>query len=255
MRPRMSASPKPLPRFSLAATCLGHAALFTWAGVAMPWRPGTTFAISLGLLVVLHLATGVVALLKRPHWLQWTWRALAAASALTFVTMGWSMAAAAIYVGKLYQRIGPSVAGGIVVAAIVLGLLTLPISVWGALHCWPTRARSARQVGLGAALLGGLLVLTLPLASSAASAVPVPLVDSQLGSDVANLLEGFSQREGTGPARTVAGVGAATCKAPITAEGLTLLVAYSPHRGEPRSIARTPSAPRLHGRGRSRQGR
>ena len=128
----MSVPPQPLPRLSLAATCLGHAIVLGSAAAALPWRSGTTFAVTLTLLTVLHLVTGVTALLRRPQWLIWAWRALSVASGLAFVIIGWSMAAAALYVAKLYLRLGPSVAAGITAAAVVLGLLTLPMAIWGA---------------------------------------------------------------------------------------------------------------------------
>src|SRR5260221_8251701 len=96
MRPRMSAQPQPFPRTSLAATCVGHAAIFGWAAASLPWRSGTLFALILSVLALLHAATAVIALLRRPLWLLWIWRALTIASAFAFVVVGWSMAAAAL---------------------------------------------------------------------------------------------------------------------------------------------------------------
>src|SRR5882724_6004584 len=125
MRPRMSEPSRPLPRYSLAATCFGHAAVFAAAGSTLPWRSGTTFAALATLLAALHLATGVTALLNRPTWQVLVWRALSAASALACVIMVWSMAAAALYISRLYPRLGPTVAGGIFLAALLLILLTL----------------------------------------------------------------------------------------------------------------------------------
>jgi len=231
----MSAPPLPLPRVSLALTCLGHAAFFGWAGAALPWRSGTTFALSVTLLSVLHLATAVTALLRRPAWLTWSWRALSVVSILVFVIMGWSMAAAALYVSKLYLRLGPSVADGIVAAAIILALLTLPVAIWGARHTWPSRVRSLRHVGLGTSLLGGLCVLSLPLASSAAQAQPVHIVDARLSSELSRLLEAHLQQEPVGRPRSVAGAGAAVCKKELTPERLTLLVAFVRRKGGPTS--------------------
>ena len=200
-------------------------------GASLPWRSGTTFALTLSLLSVLHLATAILALLRKSVWLIWSWRALSALSVLTFVGVGWSMAAAALYVAKLYLRLGPAVAGGIVAAAVLLSLLTLPIAIWGARHTWPARNRSLGRVGAGASLLGGLCVLTLPLASSAARAESVHQVDARLSTDLSNLLERHMQ-EKTGQAqRSVAGAGPAVCKNPLTPERLTLLVAFTPVKG------------------------
>ena len=236
MRPRMSESSPPLPRVSLAVTCFGHAAFFGWAASALPWRSGTTFALAASLLALLHLATGITALLRKPAWLVWAWRALSVGSALTFLGVGWTMAAAAIYVGKLYLRLGPSVAGGIWAAAILLGLLTLPVAIWGALHTWPSRTRSLRRLGLGGSALSAVCVLTLPLASSAASAEPVHHVDAALSTDLSKLLETHSKQEPSGARRSVAGAGPAVCESPITSERLSLLVAYVPRRGRAASV-------------------
>ncbi len=226
----MSPPPQPLPRLSLAATCLGHAIVLGSVAAALPWRSGTTFAVTLTLLTVLHLVTGVTALLRRPQWLIWAWRALSVVSGLAFVIIGWSMAAAALYVAKLYLRLGPSVAAGIGAAAVVLGLLTLPMAIWGARHTWPSRARSARRLGIGASALGVFAVLTLPLASSAAVAEPVHQADSRLASELSQLLEEFVQQAPGRGHFTVAGAPPAVCKGPITSDGVTLLVAYVPKK-------------------------
>jgi hypothetical protein len=231
MRPCMSDPSPPMPRVSLAVTCLGHAAVFGWAASALPWRSGTAFALTFSLLTVLHVATAVTALLRKPVWLLWAWRALSIGSALTFLAVGWSMAAAAIYVGKLYLRLGPSVAGGIFAAAVVMGLLTLPVAVWGALHTWPRRSRSPRRLGLGGAALSALCVLTLPLASSAARAEPVHQVDAALSTDLSRMLEEHMQQEPMRNRKSVAGAGPAVCKHPLGPDLLTLLVAYVPRRG------------------------
>jgi hypothetical protein len=213
--------------------CLGHAAIFGWAAAYLPWRSGTMFALIFGSLALLHVATTITALLRKPEWLLWTWRALTLASALSFAAIGWTLAAAALYVAKLYLRLGPEVAGGIVAAAIVVGLLTLPIAIWGAHYSWPAKTRA--RLGIGAAGLLALLLFTLPLASRAAVAEPVPAADSQLISDVRSLLEEHVQEPPAGGNRTVAGVGPAVCKDPITRDRLTLLLAYAARRGGLRS--------------------
>jgi hypothetical protein len=243
MRPRMSAPSLPLPRVSLAVTCFGHAAVFGWAGATLPWRSGTTFALSLSLLSVLHFATAVTALLRRPAWLTWAWRALSVFSILVFVTVGWSMAAAALYVSKLYLRLGPSVAGGIVAAAVILALLTLPVAIWGALHTWPRRTRSLRRVGAATSLLGALCVLGLPLASSAAQAQPIRLVDARVSSEVSRVLEQHLRRKPGRRPHSVAGVGPAACKQELTPERLTLLVAFTRRNGGPESACLQASNP------------
>jgi hypothetical protein len=73
-------------------------------------------------------------------------------------------------------------------------------------------------VGLGTSLLGALCVLTLPLASSAAQAQSVPLVDARLSSDLSRVLEEHLQQEPARNPRSVAGVGPAVCKRPLTPE-------------------------------------
>lgn len=241
----MSDSPQILPRTSLAVTCLGHAALFGWAAATLPWRSGTTFALSLTLLAILHVATAVTALLKRPAWLIWAWRALTAASLLVFVLMGWSIAAAALYVGKLYLRLGPSVASGLIIAGILLALLTLPISIWGARLTWSQRARSFKRLGTGAGVLVALLVFTLPLASSAARAESIKHVDSSLSADIEALLEEHTKLDPAASVSSVADAGPALCKYPIGSDLLAALVSYDSKRGGTRSEclqAETPTA-------------
>jgi len=240
----VAAAARPLPRASLAVTCFAHAAVFGWAGSTLPWRSGTIFAALALLLAALHLATGVTALVRRPAWLVWAWRALSISSAFGCVLMVWSMAAAALYILKLYPRLGPTVAGAILFAALLLVLLTLPIAVWGARYTWPANLRSPRHLGRSAAALGGLFVLTLPLASSAAKAEPVPRVDAKVTSDLSNLLEGYAQEPALGTRYTVAGAGPAACSEPITVERLTLLVAYTARSGGARSACVQARAPR-----------
>jgi len=240
----MSEAPQPLPRVSLAVTCFGHAAVFGWAGATLPWRSGTTFAAALSLLAILHLATGVIALVRKPEWLVWSWRALSVLSGLVFLGVGWSMAAAALYVSKLYLRMGPSVGGGILAAGILLALLTVPMAIWGARHTWPSRTKSFRRLGAGASLLIGLCVLSLPLASSAARAEMVRAADSHLTSDLTSLLESHAQLEPRRSRLSIAGAGAAECKQPVSTDGLTLLVAYVARRGAARSACLQASNPR-----------
>ncbi|MDF3067688.1 MAG: hypothetical protein K0R38_3289 [Polyangiaceae bacterium] len=225
--PRMSATPPPLPRSSLAVTCFGHALLFAWAAAVLPWRSGTTFAISLTVLALLHSSTGVLALLKRPHWLIWSWRALSIVSLLVFALMGGALAAGAIYVGKLYLKLGPPVATVLVAAFVLTSLLTLPVAVWGARHTWPRKARSLRSVGAGLSALVALLVFTLPLASSAARATPVSGADARIGSDIAELLDQHLQRSPISGDRTVGGVGPVKCKYPLDSGRLTIFVAHT----------------------------
>lgn len=223
--------PPPLPRSSLAVTCLGHAAVFGWAAASLPWRSGTTFAITLGLLCLLHVSTGVLALLKKPTWLVWSFRLLSIISLATFVLMGWSIAAAAIYVGKLYLRLGPSVASGLVAALVVLALLTLPIAIWGARHTWSKKFTSLRGISVLLSVLAALLVFTLPLASSAARAESVGRVDARVTADVTATLERHLERDAGGQRFTVAGAGAASCRYPVTSERITLLLAFGTRDG------------------------
>lgn len=229
-------SPPPLPRISLAATCLGHAVVFGLAAAFLPWRPGTTFAVIFAVLTALHVATGVLALLKKPEWLVLAWRALSVASALTFVIVGWSLAAAAIYVSKLYLSLGPPVASGIAATGVLLALLTVPMAIWGARYTWPSRLRSAKRVAASAGVVAGIFVLTLPLAGSAALGEPVRLVDARFSSQIRDDLEQYSQQEAVSAARSVAGVEAAECKKPIDGERVTVLVAFAALAGGTRSV-------------------
>jgi hypothetical protein len=215
---------RPLPRSSLTATCLGHAAVFAWAAANLPWRSGTAFAVICSILTLLHVTTAVTALLRKPEWLVRVWRVLSVASALAFLVLGWSMAAAALYVSKLYLRLGPSVGSGILAAAAIVGLLTVPMAIWGARHTWPLKGRSARRLGAGGSLLVVLAMLSLPLAASAARATPVPLADAGVSASLVEILEQHSRREPGGKFASVAGAGSASCTQPVNSDRLTLFV-------------------------------
>jgi len=171
----------------------------------------------------------VTALLRQPLWLLWSWRALSVASLLSFVISAWAMAAAALYVTKLYTRLGPTVAGGIVIAAVLITLLTLPIGIWGAWRTWPVRMRSPRRLGLGSLSLLSVVVLSMPLVSRAAQGELVTRANPEVAADLRDLLEEHAQRPARRESRSVAGVGPAECEHPIDAERLTLLVAYVRH--------------------------
>jgi hypothetical protein len=223
------------PRFGLAATCLGHAAIFAWAATTLPWRSGSTFTLTLSVLALLHFSTATAALLRKSTWLLWSWRALSAVSALAFVGFSWSIAAAALYVSKLYLRLGPPVAGGLTAVAIVLGLLTLPIAIWGAIVTVPHAARVRRRLGIGALLPIILAILALPLASSAARGEPIPHSDAELVSSISDVLDAHVQQSPPGARLTVAGAPAAECAQPIKADVVTLLIAFVDREGVARS--------------------
>jgi hypothetical protein len=187
------------------------------------------------LLALLHVATAAAALLRKPTWLLWAWRTLSLTSGVAFVGFTWSIAAAALYVSKLYLRLGPPIAGGLCAVAIVLGVLTLPIAIWGALVTLPQAARARRHFSIGALLLIALAVLSVPLAGNAARGQPVPQSDAELVSHVSDVLDTYVQQSPPDPRLTVAGAGAAECAQPITAGVLTLLVAYVDSDGKARS--------------------
>ncbi|HEY6081320.1 MAG TPA: hypothetical protein VIW29_21040 [Polyangiaceae bacterium] len=229
-------SPPPLPRFSLAAACLAHAAILSSAALTLPWRSGTSFALLLGVLTALHVTTGVAALVGRREWLVWSWRALSLSSLIAFAVLAWWMAATAIYVSYLYLRLGSTVATVIGAAAVATALLTLPIAIWGAIQTTPPRARSAKRIGTGVLTLLALAVLTLPLAASAARGERVTRASAQVTTDLSSVLEAHIRQPAAGEWRTVAGAGPARCSEPVSAEHLTLLVAYVHRTKGARSI-------------------
>lgn len=214
------------PRLGLALTCLAHAAIFAWAASSLPWRSGTAFSVVLAVLTLLHVATAAAVLLRRAPILLWAFRALSIASALAFVGFTWSVIAAALYVSKLYVRLGPPIAGGLLVVGLLLALLTLPIAIWGGRETWHIAGRARRRVGAGALLLIVLAILSLPLASSAARGETVAHIDSELLADVSELLERHVHTAQAGRRVTVAGAGPAECSQPITANEPMLLIAY-----------------------------
>jgi hypothetical protein len=146
------------------------------------------------------------------------------------------MAAGALYVAKLYLRLGPSVAGGIALAGVLFALLTVPMAIWGARYTWPARWRSAKRLGIGAGLVSGVFVLTLPLAHSAARSERVLLVDSRFSSRLSDQLETFVQQADKGARRSVAGAGPAVCKLPIDQERITVLLAFASRSGGVRTL-------------------
>lgn len=235
----MSDPSPPLPRWSLATTCLLHALVFGLFATTLPWRSGTSFSIILGVLTLLHLTTAGLAALERPVWravwLVRSWRALSIASLLAFVVFTWSIALAASYVSKLYVRLGPPVSSALFVAGALLALLTLPVGVWGALCTLPRRVRTPRRLSAGATALVALGALTLPLAGRAAQGEAVVSASSDVTSRVQNLLEAHTLQGTRRPReRSVAGAGPSRCREPITAERLTLLVSFV-RRGKARS--------------------
>ncbi|HKY40551.1 MAG TPA: hypothetical protein VJN18_31670 [Polyangiaceae bacterium] len=194
--------------------------------MTLPWRSGTGFAILLWLLAVLHAVTVVTALLRKPDWLTWSWRALAIASLVAFLILAWSMTAAALYVSRLYLRLGPPVAFAILLAGVLLALLTLPIGIWGALRTLPVRLRSPRKLGAGSVALLVSAMVTLPLASRAAQGERVVRATSEVSNQLQEVLEQQVEQAGRGGRRSVAGAGPAHCREPIVPERLTLLVSY-----------------------------
>jgi hypothetical protein len=220
------ASPSALPRYGLAAVCLAHAAIFACAALVLPWRSGTSFAVLLFTLCSLHVLTGLSAALGKQPWLVWSWRALSLLSAIAFSVLGWWMAATAIYVSKLYQRMGPTVSTAILGVALVMALLTLPIAIWGAARTIPARARTPKRIAASLLTLVALAVFTLPLASSAARGDTVTHATSAVTSDLRSVLEAHVSAAPSGEPKTVAGAGPARCQEPISTAHLTLLVAY-----------------------------
>src|SRR5689334_4321610 len=194
MRPPMSDTPKPLPRYGLAAACLGHAAIFGWAASVLPWRSGTSFAVTMTMLTVLHLLTAVAAASGKRTALVWSWRALSLGSFIAFAIIGWSMAAAALYVSKLYLRLGPTISGAIGMATVLLLLLTLPIAIWGALRTLPARSRSPRRLGTGALVLFLFSIISLPVASRAAQGEPVLRANSEVAAELSEILDAHTQK-------------------------------------------------------------
>lgn len=106
------------------------AALFAWAALELPSRPGSWPALLLAGLALAHLGTLLVVLL-RPRALRRLWRAL------SWLSLGASLlltGCIALTVREMVQRfgsLGVGVAGLLAAIGLLALLATVPFAVWG----------------------------------------------------------------------------------------------------------------------------
>ncbi len=152
------ADPPPLSRWSLAVLSLAAAAVLGWGARTLPWEQLTTFAVLTGLLALLHLATGVLALAgagaRARAWRVQSWAALA-----WLGWIAWKLSTAAVYIAQVYGGMGDGMAVVLVACTGLCALVVLPLAVWGLAATgglgWRKR-EAGTAVGLAALGLGGL---------------------------------------------------------------------------------------------------
>src|SRR5690606_12961831 len=98
-------SPRPVPRWLLAALALGHAGVFAWAATVLPWQRWPAFAAMTAGLALAHAVTAVFALLGSRH-RAGAWRVSSALSLLYLAIQTVTAARAGSYVAALYGGLG-----------------------------------------------------------------------------------------------------------------------------------------------------
>jgi hypothetical protein len=167
------------PRWSLAGVSLVHALVFAWAASVLPWQRWTVFAVSTGVLATAHAVTAGLALAGSRH-RDRAWR-IASFYALVYLALHtFTAVSAGLYIAALYDGLGRGIAAGLATVWCVLGMLTLPLALWGV----AATGGLARRRGLG---IAGALTLAcgfgLWRAAAAAAAEALP----QLAGDPAAL--------------------------------------------------------------------
>ncbi|MFY0540863.1 hypothetical protein [Nannocystis pusilla] len=176
--PGLSTSPRPVPRWSLAALALVHACIFAWAASVLPWQRWTAFAAMTAVLALAHAVTAAFALAgSRRRAL--VWRIGSALSLLYLAIQTLIAARAGTYVAALYGGLGKGVFAALAAVWGVLVLLTLPFAVWGlaATGGLGSGPGLRRRVTGGLAVAIAFVTFSLWRAASAAAAEPIAVID------------------------------------------------------------------------------
>ncbi len=225
----MEKSPS-LPRWSLAALCLGHAAVFAWSAWTLPWGQWTVFAACCAALSLMHVATASLAALgARPLAVAWRIQSLAALAFLIY--MGWSLLTSALYLNAVYESLGPAV-GAIMVASFgLVVLVTLPLACWGLASTGGVRWTRRSSAGLALlAALGGLQIASLRQVAQGVELVgdeALPHIERALEDAFASV-ETFKKRPPSIKTRR-----SALCEAPLDEGALTLIFTFNDRRAKP----------------------
>lgn len=176
--PGLSTSPRPVPRWSLAALALVHACIFAWAASVLPWQRWTAFAAMTAVLALAHAVTAAFALAgSRRRAL--VWRIGSALSLLYLAIQTLVAARAGTYVAALYGGLGKGVFAALAAVWGVLVLLTLPFAVWGlaATGGLGSGPGLRRRVTGGLAVAIAFVTFSLWRAAAAAAAEPIAVID------------------------------------------------------------------------------
>ncbi|HMJ12228.1 MAG TPA: hypothetical protein VK524_12475 [Polyangiaceae bacterium] len=125
-----------LPRASLFAACVLHAALFGWAAVTLPWKQVSLWSVFFGVLAASHALTALGALLPKQRLLWLAFRALSLLSALAALLLTWVVLSSSLYLLELYRSLGQLLVTGLLVAWLLLLALTVPMAIWGLVRVW-----------------------------------------------------------------------------------------------------------------------
>jgi hypothetical protein len=158
---------RPLPRPTLAALAVVHAAVFGAAAAGLPWRAWTAFSVLAGIVAVAFVGLAVAAA-ALPSRLAVVFRAVAAVSLAFLAWATWELASAGLYLVKLYGGVGAGLAGAAGAAWCVVALFTLPLGAWGIAATGGLGLRRARGAPLATALAALAFAFLLALRASAA---------------------------------------------------------------------------------------
>lgn len=119
-----------LPRGSLFALALVHAAIMGVSARMLPWPAFSVFAALALLTAVLHAAVAGLALVGHAR-LALVWRAASFASLAFLGYVTYAALSSGLYVARLYAGVGVPLAAAALAAWCVVAFFTLPIACWG----------------------------------------------------------------------------------------------------------------------------
>ncbi|NUP09022.1 MAG: hypothetical protein HOW73_23475 [Polyangiaceae bacterium] len=160
-----------VPRASLAALSLLHAAVLGAAAYVLPWPSLSMFAILGGATAAGYLVTFTLSVIgSERRAVAWRLTSLLSIGFLGYVT--YAALGSGLYVNLLYEGVGAAILAAAVAAWCVAVLFLLPLSLWGIAKTGGLfrRRRKAGAVGGGAAIVGGGVLLAFSLAANAGSA-------------------------------------------------------------------------------------
>ncbi|MDB4991491.1 MAG: hypothetical protein JWN04_6669 [Myxococcaceae bacterium] len=223
LAPPMVAQRAPLPAAGLAVACTLHALPLGWAAWKLPFESASWFALTVGLLALLHASVVLLAVLRRERALLRAWLALSLYSLVLLLAVTIVVASAVVYLSGLYQDIGIAVSAALAGVWGLLVLLTVPISAWGL--AYTVRFRTPTRSKLMVAGLGLLaLLVSIGLGRNVARASRVPGADSRaLLQDLGQAAAPASRSRG-GASRSLLHDAPARCEQPVASPSLTLLV-------------------------------